>query len=64
MTEVIEPGDVVTLKSGGTPMTVTLVVEDLAYCTWFEKDGRMSTGIFRLFMIKKVPANQLGVSGA
>lgn len=30
-----KPGDVVQLKSGGPPMTVTMVVGPDTYCTWF-----------------------------
>jgi len=30
-----KPGDVVQLKSGGPPMTVTMVVGPDTYCMWF-----------------------------
>jgi uncharacterized protein YodC (DUF2158 family) len=37
----IEPGDVVTLKSGGQPMTVAAVDESGAECLWIGDDGEL-----------------------
>ena len=36
-----EPGDVVTLKSGGHPMTVASVAEEEIYCLWVGEDGEL-----------------------
>ena len=37
----IEPGDVVTLKSGGQPMTVAAVDENSIECLWIGDDGEL-----------------------
>jgi len=37
----IEPGDVVTLKSGGQPMTVAAVDDNGAECLWIGDDGEL-----------------------
>jgi len=37
----IEPGDVVTLKSGGQPMTVAAVDESSVECLWIGDDGEL-----------------------
>jgi uncharacterized protein YodC (DUF2158 family) len=36
-----EPGDVVFLKSGGSPMTVTAVGEDSVDCLWIGEEGEL-----------------------
>ena len=36
-----EPGDVVTLKSGGQPMTVAAVDENSVECLWIGDDGEL-----------------------
>ena len=36
-----EPGDVVFLKSGGSPMTVTSVGEDNVDCLWLGEEGEL-----------------------
>jgi uncharacterized protein YodC (DUF2158 family) len=36
-----EPGDVVFLKSGGSPMTVTAVGEDSVDCLWLGEQGEL-----------------------
>lgn len=36
-----EPGDVVTLKSGGHPMTVASIAEEDIYCLWVGDDGEL-----------------------
>ncbi len=36
-----EPGDVVFLKSGGSPMTVTAVGEDGVDCLWLGEEGEL-----------------------
>lgn len=41
MTSRFQPGDVVQLKSGGTLMTVSKVMDAGAYCTWFDETGAM-----------------------
>jgi uncharacterized protein YodC (DUF2158 family) len=35
----LKPGDVVKLKSGGYPITVTEVNEDTAECVWMGEEG-------------------------
>ena len=35
------PGDVVFLKSGGSPMTVTAVGEDSVDCLWIGEEGEL-----------------------
>ena len=35
----LKPGDVVKLKSGGFPITVTEVNEDTAECVWMGEEG-------------------------
>jgi uncharacterized protein YodC (DUF2158 family) len=37
----IEPGNVVVLKSGGPPMTVTTVDEDSVECLWLSEEGAL-----------------------
>ena len=37
----IEPGDVVTLKSGGQPMTVAAVDENSVECLWISDEGEL-----------------------
>jgi uncharacterized protein YodC (DUF2158 family) len=37
----IEPGNVVTLKSGGQPMTVAAVEESNVECLWIGDDGEL-----------------------
>lgn len=34
-TQGIKPGDVVRLRSGGVPMTVESIDDDIAECAWF-----------------------------
>jgi uncharacterized protein YodC (DUF2158 family) len=36
-----EPGDVVFLKSGGSPMTITAVGEDGVDCVWLGEEGEL-----------------------
>lgn len=53
----MKPGDVVFLKSGGPPMTVTDVVRiinengtdggEAVEVAWFKKNGSMAAGTFR-----------------
>ena len=35
----LKPGDVVKLKSGGFPITITEVNEDTAECVWMGEEG-------------------------
>src|SRR5690348_15962387 len=37
----LKPGDVVTLKSGGHPLTVAEVNEDTVACLWMGADGEL-----------------------
>lgn len=39
----IQPGDVVRLKSGGFPMTVTVLQGQFAYVAWTTSDGALKT---------------------
>jgi uncharacterized protein YodC (DUF2158 family) len=54
----IKPGDVVQLKSGGPPMTVTQIgqanYEDFlsAWCSWFE-GKKANQGVYALVALKK-----------
>jgi uncharacterized protein YodC (DUF2158 family) len=43
MSETIKVGDVVQLKSGGPKMTVNFVEENVAACTWFDKNKKESS---------------------
>jgi uncharacterized protein YodC (DUF2158 family) len=66
------PGDVVFLKSGGSPMTVTAVGEDSVDCLWLGEEGelfresipRMSLGMTRRTARKptKTRSNRQGPS--
>jgi uncharacterized protein YodC (DUF2158 family) len=44
--DVIEPGKVVFLKSGGQPMTVRSIKNNRVICEWFERNGRLQTNQF------------------
>ena len=37
----LKPGDVVTLKSGGHPMTVAEVRDDVIACLWMGAEGEL-----------------------
>jgi uncharacterized protein YodC (DUF2158 family) len=38
--EIVEPGDIVMLKSGSPPMTITQTLGDAAEVVWFETEVR------------------------
>ncbi len=39
-------GDVVTLKAGGSRMTVTAIVADGVLCQWFDEQGELRQEVF------------------
>jgi uncharacterized protein YodC (DUF2158 family) len=43
----IEPGDVVTLKSGGPEMTVEGLGSDGVECSWFATGGQLKRNTFK-----------------
>lgn len=47
-------GDVVTLKSGGLPMTISNCFEEESVeCTWFEDKKVLKSKIFKSSLLKK-----------
>jgi uncharacterized protein YodC (DUF2158 family) len=56
VTEELQPGDTVRVKSGGEKMTIATVGDDagtpIAYCIWFDGKKRM-TGDFPLVTLEK-----------
>lgn len=52
-----EVGDIVILKSGGPPMTVTETWEDdgveMARCSWFLRNGKREEDVFPCATIRK-----------
>jgi uncharacterized protein YodC (DUF2158 family) len=48
MSEEINAGDTVKLKSGGPPMTVDSIDNRTAWCSWFDSKGDLKTGSFPL----------------
>lgn len=49
-----EPGDVVTLRSGGPSMTVTAVFPDRMVRTqWFDEQGTLNDGTFVAVVLEK-----------
>lgn len=70
MSEKIEAGSVVQLKSGGSPMTVRSVDTEgqgdpnilFVWCDWFEK-GNMKSGHFPLTSVELVETPPLGMMG-
>jgi uncharacterized protein YodC (DUF2158 family) len=55
-----EPGDVVFLKSGGSPMTVAAVGEDSVDCLWLGEEGELFRATIPTvaLMIEADPADQ------
>lgn len=59
MTDEIQPGDVVQLKSGGPMMTVAsvgeahLTGEMSVWCEWFDEKKQAQKGTFSLIAVKK-----------
>ena len=48
------PGDIVELKSGGPPMTVTNAEDDVIEATWFTGAGEHRAGNFDPAVLQKV----------
>jgi uncharacterized protein YodC (DUF2158 family) len=48
MSNAINEGDIVHLKSGGPRMTVQELDGDGAYCIWFDGDGKKQGARFRI----------------
>ena len=57
MTEVINKGDVVELKSGGPKMTVVGIDDDTIWCEWFDTD-KVTSGAFDAITLKSVGEDQ------
>ena len=49
-----EKGDVVQLKSGGPPITVSDIEEEDVWCEWFDKKGVHHKEVFDVAMLIKV----------
>jgi len=52
----LKPGDVVTLKSGGHPITVAEVNEDAIACLWMGGDGELFRETLPLAVLERVDA--------
>ena len=50
----LKPGDVVTLKSGGHPLTVVEVNEDEVSCLWMGGDGDLFRETLPLAVLERV----------
>ncbi len=55
MTDVLDVGDVVQIKSGGSKMTIESVTKDGGYvsCVWSDKDGEIQRGEFSAKVLSK-----------
>ena len=60
MAETFEVGDVVTLRSGGTRMTVEQIDGERVSCTWFE-GKKLERSTFTAGALKKYVPMQPGV---
>jgi uncharacterized protein YodC (DUF2158 family) len=51
-----QPGDIVTVKSGGPNMTVSSIREDAVFCTWFVQGNfnEAKSHSFNASVLKKV----------
>ena len=47
-------GDVVQLKSGGPPMTISEIEDDYIVCNWFNKHGKLESNSFGRLELKIV----------
>ena len=52
----LKPGDVVTLKSGGHPLTVVEVNEDAVACLWMGGEGELFRETLPLAVLEPVEA--------
>ena len=52
-----EPGDIVTLKSGGQPMTVVAASEDEITCLWIGDDGELFRESIPTVALESVPSD-------
>jgi len=52
----LKPGDVVTLKSGGHPLTVVEVIEDNVSCLWMGGEGDLFRETLPLAVLERVEA--------
>jgi len=53
----LKPGDVVTLKSGGHPLTVAEVNEDEVSCLWMGVDGDLFRETLPLAVLERLEAD-------
>ncbi|WP_353221109.1 DUF2158 domain-containing protein [Salinisphaera sp. S4-8] len=53
MSDQIQPGDIVTLKSGGPEMTVSWVEEGDALCQWFDSKNMPQSQVYALVVLEK-----------
>src|ERR1700741_4303413 len=54
----LKPGDVVTLKSGGHPLTVAQVNEDTVACLWMGADGDLFRETLPLAVLELADAEE------
>jgi uncharacterized protein YodC (DUF2158 family) len=54
----LKPGDVVTLKSGGHPLTVAEVHEDTVACLWMGADGELFRETLPLAVLELADAGE------
>ena len=54
----LKPGDVVTLKSGGHPLTVVEVTADNVACLWMGSDGDLFRETLPLAVLELVEAEE------
>jgi len=54
----LKPGDVVTLKSGGHPLTVVEVNEDAVACLWMGGEGELFRETLPLAVLERVEAEE------
>ena len=54
----LKPGDVVTLKSGGHPLTVAEVNEDMVACLWMGADGELFRETLPLAVLELADAEE------
>jgi uncharacterized protein YodC (DUF2158 family) len=54
----LKPGDVVTLKSGGHPLTVAEVNEDAVACLWMGSEGDLFRETLPLAVLERVELDE------